>query len=389
MPPETVMFVEPASTAVSDVAVDELPVQLVEPSPRFSQAFLRSAMAEEPWAIKRSWLATVLRAEGLPFAMPPATEIVAASNFERIGGAMLASAAVIPIHGVITQRSSFWSWLFGGASLDLLRNALREVLADPVVSAVIFDIDSPGGSVDGLTEFAKELRSYRASGDKPIVAVVDPLAASAAYWIASQANEIVVTPSGEVGSIGVYAAHEDDSAAFEMMGVKITLISAGEYKTEGNPFEPLGDDARAAMQEQVDTFYAMFLSDVAVGRGVSVDAVASGFGEGRTFLAKKALQAGMVDRIGTLEETALRLARTSKPTRRAELAADTIAGEHLAVGGHGPELFVLPSVPAGGPTEAQPAGNPSPLADPAAVAASVGHPDRAWNARIAKRRRSR
>jgi len=378
MPPETAV-IEPASTAVPDAAVDEFAVQLVEPSPRFSQAFLRSAMAEEPWAIKRSWLATVLRAEGLPFAMPPATEIVAASNFERIGGAMLASAAVIPIHGVITQRSSFWSWLFGGASIDLLRNALREVLADPVVSAVIFDIDSPGGSVDGLTEFAKELRSYRAAGDKPIVAVVDPLAASAAYWIASQANEIVVTPSGEVGSIGIYAAHEDDSAAFEMMGVKITLISAGEYKTEGNPFEPLGDDARAAMQEQVDTFYAMFLSDVALGRGVSVDAVASGFGEGRTLLAKKALQAGMVDRIATLEETALRLARTSKATRRAELGSNSLTAAQLSiVGEEGTELFV-PALPAA----------PSPPADTTAVAASVGHPDRAWNARIAKRRRSR
>jgi ClpP class serine protease len=136
--------------------------------------------------------------------------------------------------------------------------------------------------------------------------------------------------------------------------VKITLISAGPYKTEGNPFEPLGDEAEAAIQEQVDTFYSMFLSDVALGRGASVNTVASSYGEGRTMLAKKALAAGMVDRIDTLENTALRLARTSKPAARSAQ---------------------VPALP----------GGPTPV--PAAVAASTSRPDRAWNARMAKRTR--
>lgn len=367
--PETVVeppqppITEPESTdedETEDGATDDgdLGAQLIGPSPRFSQAFIRSALVDEPWAIKRSWLATMLRADELPFMPQTRPEPVAASSFERVGGVMMASAAVIPIHGLITQRYDFWSWLFGGTSIDALRGAVREVLADPAVSAVIFDIDSPGGSVDGLTEFAKELRTLR-GGSKPIVTVIDPLAASAAVWIGFQADEVVITPSGEVGSIGVYAAHEDDSALLEKMGVKITLVSAGPYKTEGNPFEPLGDEAQAAIQEQVDTFYAMFLSDVALGRGITVSAVASGYGEGRTMLAKKALQARMVDRIDTLENTAIRLARTSKPAaRRAELQPVLIGG-------------------------------PSPTPDPAAIAASVGRPDRAWNARITKRRRSR
>lgn len=347
----------PPESAVADPPVTPEPVEdeveldeILEPTPGFSQAFVRSAIAERPWAIKRSWLAMMLRADGLPISMPHATaEPVAASNFERIGGAMIASAAVIPVHGPITLRADFWSWLFGGTSVEGLRNALREVIGDPTVSAVIFDIDSPGGSVDGLTEFAAELRSLR-GGSKPIVTVFNPLGASAAFWLGAQTDELIVTPSGEVGSIGVYAAHEDDSAALEMMGVKITLISAGPYKTEGNPFEPLGDEAKAAMQEQVDTFYAMFLSDVAKGRGVTPSVVASTYGEGRTLLAAKALQARMVDRIDTLENTAMRLSRAAKPGRRADL---------------------------------QPASAPTSIPSPAAVAASaISQPDRSWNRRM-------
>src|SRR6185369_7011789 len=169
MPPESAVL-EPPVTPDADesAAVVEL-AEILEPTPSVSQAFVRSALAERPWAIKRSWLAMMLRADGLPLAIPQAQpEPIASSNFERIGGAMIASAAVIPIHGPITLRADFWSWLFGGTSVEGVRNALREVIGDPTVSAVIFDIDSPGGSVDGLTEFAAELRGLRGGG-KPIV----------------------------------------------------------------------------------------------------------------------------------------------------------------------------------------------------------------------------
>ena len=129
---------------------------IVAPSLRASRPFVLSAIADKPWAIKRSRFAAMLRADEFALARPDQRpEPEAASNFERIGGQMVASAAVLPVHGVITQRYDFWSWLFGGTSIDLLRNALREVIADPAVGAVILDIDSPGGSVDGLTEFSK------------------------------------------------------------------------------------------------------------------------------------------------------------------------------------------------------------------------------------------
>jgi signal peptide peptidase SppA len=132
---------------------------------------------------------------------------------------------------------------------------------------------------------------------------VDTLAASAAYWIASQADEIVVTPSGDVGSIGVLVMHDDVSKAEEMAGFKTTVISAGKYKAEGHPFEPLSDEARGELQKLVDDVYAMFVADVAQGRGTTAEAVRSGYGQGRLQLANDAVASGLADRVDTIDST--------------------------------------------------------------------------------------
>ncbi len=284
------------------------------------------ALRERAWAIQPSMLTFMaemltFRASGGALSAEEIADRLAgakAANGDRNGAARAGSVAVIPMYGVISQRQSVMSETSGGTSIEELRGALRQALADPNVSAVVLDIDSPGGSTDGMPEFAAELRQAR-NGAKPIVAQVDTLCASAAYWLASQCNEIAVTPSGEVGSIGVFAIHEDVSKAADMAGVKTTLISAGPFKTEGNQFEPLTDVARSAMQDQVDAFYSMFLADVAKGRGVSVDDVAANYGQGRTLLAKKAKAAGMADSVSTLEETVSRL-QTAKATAKGRAA---------------------------------------------------------------------
>jgi signal peptide peptidase SppA len=215
----------------------------------------------------------------------------------RAGGAV----AVIPLTGVITPRGSFLSFLFGGGGGGLVdfRETFRQAVSDPDVGAIVLDVDSPGGLIDLVPETADEIRAAR--GDKPIIAVANTMAASAAYWIASQADELVVTPSGDVGSVGVYMVHEDWSGWNQNQGIIPTYISAGEYKTEGNPDEPLSDEARAEWQQEVDDLYAMFVGAVAAGRGVSEAAVRDGYGEGRTLLAERALAAGMVDRVDTIE----------------------------------------------------------------------------------------
>jgi capsid assembly protease len=217
------------------------------------------------------------------------------------------AVAVINVQGVITPRGS---WLLralglGGGGLMGLREALHEAMTDGDVGSILLNIDSPGGLVDLVPETANEIRESR--GDKKIVAIANTCAASAAYYLASQADEVVVTPSGAVGSIGVLLRHEDISGRLEQMGVKITLQTAGKFKGEGNPFQPLSKEAEAARQQQIEDFYGMFVADIAAGRGVSKQAVLSDYGEGRTLLADRALAAGMVDRVETIEETIRRL----------------------------------------------------------------------------------
>ena len=210
--------------------------------------------------------------------------------------------AILPLTGVIAPKSSMVNGdsLPSGTGCDAFGAAFDRAMADDSISAVVIDVDSPGGSVDGVPELAAKI--FGARGKKPISAIANSMACSAAYFIGSAADEICVTPSGEVGSIGVFMIHEDDSAAYADMGIKHTIIKAGEYKAEGNPFEALSDDAKAYLQSQVDDFYGMFVGAVARQRGVSVSDVRSGFGQGRSVLAKSALKEGMVDKICTLDQ---------------------------------------------------------------------------------------
>lgn len=173
--------------------------------------------------------------------------------------------------------------------------------------------------MDQIPELAAELREARKT--KPIVSVANVDAASAAYWLGSQASEFYVTPSGQVGSVGVFSAHEDISALTEMEGRKISLVSAGKYKVEGNPFEPLGEEAREEIQRVVDHYYDLFLGEIGKGRNVSKDAVRKGFGQGRMVLAKEAVAEGMVDDIATFDQALSRAMRLASQTSTAGAAA--------------------------------------------------------------------
>lgn len=276
------------------------------------------AILARPWAIDQQSLAwaaicdvLALRAEGgfLSDAEIRA-RLEAAKNGPRAGGGRQgkgATVAVIPMYGVISPRQDMLSATSGGTTAEGLLSDFRAALADPEVDGIVFDVDSPGGSVAGIDELASEIRAAR--GQKPIAAVANHTAASAAYWAIAGVDELNVTPSAMVGSIGVFAAHQDMSAAFEQKGVKTTLLSAGKYKVEGNQFEALGDEARAAIQADVDAFYSKFVHAVAKGRGVPVETVRGGFGEGRTVLADQAVRLGMADQVATLDETIRRVAR--------------------------------------------------------------------------------
>ena len=223
-----------------------------------------------------------------------------------------AGIAVLPLYGVITQRGNMVDDISGPGSTSTQKftSALRQVLADDTVAQILIDIDSPGGSVYGVSELAAEIMKARTQ--KPVVAVANSLAASAAYWIGCAAGEFYVTPGGEVGSIGVWQAHFDYSKALEDEGVKPTLISAGKFKVEGNPYVPLDLEALSFMQSRVDDYYNAFAKAVAKGRGLTVNDVREGMGEGRVLGADAALAAKMVDGVATFDEVLAKIQKTAR-----------------------------------------------------------------------------
>jgi signal peptide peptidase SppA len=259
-----------------------------------------------------------------------AAHLAAADRMTRSTGGLI---AVIPFVGVVTQRAGMFGDSSGMVSTEGLVRRLRAAAADPDVGAIVLDVDSPGGGMPGVPEAADAIAAI----DKPVVAVANSLMASAAYYLASQAHEVVVSPSSLTGSIGVMALHLDWSGAFEQAGIKPTLVKAGRYKTEGNSYMPLSEEAQQHMQALIDETYGEFVGAVARARGVKPADVRKGFGEGRVVSAKEAVRLGMADRVDTLQGVVERLARGKYPKRRgaqaeavAPVAADVDAAEDVA-----------------------------------------------------------
>lgn len=230
---------------------------------------------------------------------PKAIDAVVASR-RSDGVQMIGRVAVLPVMGVISQRVSMLEKASGGVSTEEIGASLDSLVADKQVKTIVMAFDSPGGSVSGVPELAAKIRAAR--DQKKIIALADPMAASAAYWLASQASEFVVTPSGQVGSVGVIAAHDDLTAALEQAGIKTTLITSAPHKAELYPENALSEEAKADMQAKVNQYHGMFVADIAKGRGITENSVSKNFGGGRMLLAKDALAAGMVDRIATAEQ---------------------------------------------------------------------------------------
>lgn len=206
---------------------------------------------------------------------------------------------VLNINGPIFPKANMMTQMSGATSIEKLQSDFRQMVTDDTIKSIVLNIDSPGGMSDLIMEMGDEI--YSARGQKPIVAVANTTAASAAYWLGSQAEQFYVTPSGQVGSVGVYTVHQDKSAQQEKEGISTTMISAGKYKVEGSPFGPLSDDAKEHMQERVNETYSEFVSAVARGRGTTEDVVKEAYGNGRTYRANTALEMNMVDGVQTFD----------------------------------------------------------------------------------------
>jgi len=222
---------------------------------------------------------------------------VAAYGAPRTAPKMAGDVAVIECCGPILYKASWLSMYFGGSSIEEMQAQLRAALADPAVRTIAFRWDSPGGSVEMVPEFSDEI--FAARGQKPIVSLSDTMVCSAAYWLASQTETIYASKSSMLGAIGVFCEHDDISGMLEKAGIKITLIAHGEHKTEGNPYEPLSEGARADTQARVDEIGDEFDAAVARGRGVTKAEVLQSFGQGRVFRGAAAIKLGLADKAGT------------------------------------------------------------------------------------------
>lgn len=207
--------------------------------------------------------------------------------------------AVIPVNGVLAKRMNLFSRISGGASSQLIQRDFLDAMADESVKAIILHMDTPGGAVDGTAELAKTI--FDARGDKPIVALVDGLMASAGVWIGTAADRVLITNLTDiVGSIGVVTQHVDVSERERKMGIKVTEIYSGKFKCIASDHEPLSEEGREVIQAHLDYIYTIFVETVAEHRGTTVDNVLANMADGRQFIGQQAIDAGLVDGVSTL-----------------------------------------------------------------------------------------
>jgi ClpP class serine protease len=225
---------------------------------------------------------------------------------------VVCGVAIIPVQGVLVHRLGCIQPAWGCTGYDGIRHNLMLALADPAVRAIAFDIDSQGGDVDGLFDLADTI--YRARGAKPIWAMVNDTAFSAAYAIASACDRITVPRTGGTGSVGIVCMHVDQSAALRRAGMAVTLIQCGARKADGSEFEPLSDPALTVMQREVDMMGEIFVSTVARNRRLDQAAVRDT--EAATYLGADSVALGFADAVMAPDEAFRSLLQQLGPMSR-------------------------------------------------------------------------
>lgn len=219
------------------------------------------------------------------------------------------TVAVLPVQGVLAPKANLMMQISGGMSLQMMMTEFKRSLADTSVRSIILHMDTPGGSVLSTPEFAALVHN----ASKPVVAFSDGQMASAGVWIGSAAQGVYISgPTVQVGSIGVVAQHRDFSQREAQEGVRTTEITAGRYKRIASNFEPLSQEGRVHIQEQVDYLYSLFVDAVALHMGKSTEQVLTDMADGRVFTGQQAISAGLVDGTSSLQEL---IAQMSKDPR--------------------------------------------------------------------------
>ncbi|WP_052960644.1 S49 family peptidase [Rhodopseudomonas palustris] len=319
------------------------------------------------WAMDEAALQAVIEIASREHQITPeALEAYRAQELDRAERATVRDGvAILNVDGPLFKRANLMTMFCGATSYDVLRRDLQTALDNASVRAILLNVNSPGGEAAGVSELAQAI--FEARGQKPIVAYAGDQAASAAYWIASAADKIVVGQTAALGSIGVRAALTDTSARDQARGIKTV-----EFVSSQSPFKKVDlntKQGRDRIQARVDAMAAVFVETVANYRGASVAHVLEAFGKGDVLIGKAAIDAGMADDFGTFESVLASLARGESPI---------ISGSNPAVSGQSNEGITMENETGDTAAETKPevttttSTNPGAAAAPAVVATNDG-----------------
>lgn len=327
---------------------------------------LRAAVLAAPWMMTQEMVETVLSIADRENLSPEAVAAVVGRPLDNSHAVEVRDGvAIIPVDGVIARHTNLFSQISGGVSIETLATDLHAALADPTITGIVLNVDSPGGEANGVGEFAAMVRA--AHERKPVVAYVGGTAASAGYYLASAAGEVVVAADAILGNIGVVMGVPDPDKRASR-----TLEFVSSQSPHKRP-DPRTEGGRSRLQATVDALADVFIGAVAGYRGLTPDAVAALGGD--VLIGQAAIAAGLADRLGSFEAVVAELQQRARTPRRID-SASRIAAQHTGgemtdqqgrmqrfmawLGGEGDDsAFTAANIAASGPIEEQ---NPPPVA---------------------------
>lgn len=258
-----------------------------------------AAIWNEQWAMEPGHLGKLLEAAKRAMRLPAAELFVVTAPDAGPKVTRAGASVHIPVRGVLMKRVPTWLKYFGieATAYGKVSEHLKAAVEDEGVDNIVLDVESPGGSIGGVQELADEI--YEARKTKNIRAQINDIGASAAYWLASQAEEVSADPNAMVGSIGVYAAYYDTSKAFEKEGVEAVVIRSGEHKGMGLPGDPITKEQIKSTQAIIDGMAENFKAAVQRGRGLK-DKQLKAVSDGQAWIAIEAKEKNLIDTVGNL-----------------------------------------------------------------------------------------
>ena len=251
-------------------------------------------IAGEPWAITETALHTILEIAARENESPQAVAAKLGRNLQNTYSVTERDGvAIIPVTGPLFRYANLFTMISGASSYELIARDFTAALENPQIKGIILDIDSPGGEVNGVSELSNMV--FAARGKKPVVAYASGDAASGAYWIASAADEIVVSETSALGSIGVVGMYQGKS------GKSAEAVEIVSSQSPHKRLDPTTDDGRSRLQIRIDSMADVFIETIARNRNVSAENVQNYYGGGDVMIGAKAVSAGLADRIGSLE----------------------------------------------------------------------------------------